>query len=101
MPNEEERKPPQQPDKRETVKRGYSLKEGAAQDGEILKASGARPSPPPSTEPAPGTSTPINKGADLTEVEHYAARDAGERLTEVERAKPTPPPPPESSEGEG
>lgn len=99
MPDEEQKQPAQQPTERVTEQRDDSQHRNIANDGEVLKASGARPSPP-SPEPTPDTSEPINKAADLTEVRHYSVETTGDSKPEEQGATP-PPPPPTSDSDEG
>ena len=61
MPDKEEKQPSQQPAERDSARRDFST----GRDGEVLKASGARPSPNP--DPDPKTPGPINKASDLTD----------------------------------
>ena len=94
MPDEEKKQPAQQPTERITERRDYSEHRNVATDGEVLKASGARPSPP-SPDPTPEPSEPINKAADLTEVRHFSVQNDGDsRPTEQGTTPPPPPPPP-------
>ena len=95
MPDKEDKQPSQeQPVERDSAQRSFGFE---AQDGEVLKASGTRPTPP-SPDPDPGTSEPINKAADLTE--SVRADNAGDALYEAQQATPPPPPAGDSGEGE-
>ena len=99
MPDEEPKQPAEQPTERVTERTDNSQHRNIANDGEVLKASGARPSPP-SPEPTPDTSEPINKAADLTEVRHFSVENAGDSRPEQQGETP-PPPPPASDSDEG
>ena len=94
MPEEERKQPPQQPAER----RDFRERNAEPQDGEILKASGARPSPT-SPNPSPGPTEPINKAVDLTEGEHLRVNNAGDALPQERTAAPPPPPPADSEDG--
>lgn len=98
MPEEEKKPPAQRPADQSTERREYSQRNAAPQDGEILKASGARPSPSGSN-PNPGTSDPVNKAVDPTEVSHFSVDNAGDALPQERAAAPPPPPPADSEDG--
>jgi hypothetical protein len=99
MPDDERKQPPpQKPIEREPSREGSGeYITNVARDSEILKASGARPSPTnPDTDPKGG---PINKmadaasGAPATEIIEFSA-------PEPEAPKPAPSPTTDSGEGE-
>ena len=111
MPDEEQKQPPQRPTRRELERRDFSQLDNSASDGETLKASGARPSPTPDSDPKnPG---PINKAADLTgatdqESERRDFSQLGNAASDGEtlkasgaRPSPKPPPSPASDSDEG
>ena len=94
MPDEEQKQPVEQPTVRDSTRRRSGHYENAPSDGEILKASGARPSPNPDTSPP--TEGPINKAADLTnDVAMFEAptTEGAFQITNTESPERTPPPP--------
>ena len=101
MPEEEQKQPVQQPTVRDSTRRRSGQYENAPSDSEILKASGARPSPSPDTDPK--TERPINKAADLTnDVAMFEAptTERALQITNTEIPEPTPTPQTDSGEGE-
>jgi hypothetical protein len=99
MPDEEQKQQPPRPTEGDSVRRDFRLREDSARDGEIVKASGARPSPNPDPDPkAPGG--PVNKAVEPVEATLHevfltesAASDA--------QAEPPASPPATDSDGEG
>ena len=100
MPDEEQGQPSQQPNERDSTPGDFSTDIQEARDAEILKASGARPSPNP--DAGPTTPGPINKAADLSDAAHQERAIVGDTLseskTQTEPAPPSPSPTPDSGE---
>ena len=107
MPDEEKNQPPQRSTEGESTpeKREFSLHEDSARDGEILKASGARPSPNPDPDPQ-APEGPVNRAAEFSEATLHETPVVVDTQSEgqTEAAPPPPPPPPppttDSSKGE-
>lgn len=101
MPDEEQKQPAQQPTVHDSTRRRAGQYENAPSDGEILKASGARP--PPNQDAGPKTEGPINKAADLTNDVEMSEATPMERaflITNTDTSERTPPPTTDSGEGE-
>ena len=96
MPDEEQKQPAQQPIEREPTpaQPDSTTIRDAAQDGEILKASGARPAPDP-PPPAGTTGGPVNKAAEPAEVTRHETPIVRDTLSEGEAGTvPSAPAPP-------
>jgi hypothetical protein len=103
MPDEEQKQPPQQPTKEErtSAQPDSSISSNAAQDGEILKASGARPSPDPGQLPGT-TGGPVNKAAELVEATRHETPIVRDTPSEGEAGTvPSAPAPPADNPGDG
>jgi hypothetical protein len=104
MADEEQKQPSQQPTKEERApaQPDSTRSIDTAQDGEILKASGARPAPDP-TSPAGPTGGPVNKAADPAEFTRHATPIVQDTHSEGEAGTVTSAPAPpaaDPSEGE-
>ena len=102
MPDEEQRRPSQQPTEgeRTSTQRDSGIREATVQDGEILKASGARPSPNPNPAPTEPEG-PVNRAVEFPDGTRHETPIVGDSLSET-RTESAPPPPPlaDSNEGE-
>ena len=97
MPDEEqnrpvERQPTDQHVEREVPSQSDGLREATVSDGELLKATGARPSPNPISGP-PTQDGPINKAAGPAEQPLVNDSTPREVLSEERRQIPATPPP--------
>ena len=102
MPDEEQKQPSQQPTEgeRPTVRRDYSVRNDTAQDGEVLKASGARPSPHPEPDPK-APEGPVNKAVEFEGETRHETPIVGDTLSEGQPEAAPPPPSPTIDSDEG
>lgn len=101
MPDEEQRQPAQQPTEGESTstQRESDIREATVQDGEILKASGARPSPNPNPTPT-APEGPVNKAVEFPDAARHETPIVGDALSETQ-TEATPPPPPPATDSNG
>ena len=103
MPDEEHRQPSQQPaeGERPSTQQDSGIREATVQDGEILKASGARPSPNPNPTPTVPEG-PVNRAVEFPDATLHETPIVGDSLSEArtESAPPPPPSPADSNQGE-
>ena len=103
MADEEQKQPSQQPTKEERAlaQPDSTRSIDTAQDGEILKASGARPAPAP-PQPAETTGGPVNKAADPAEFTRNATPIVQDTPSEGDSGEgPSAPPPAAADPREG
>ena len=102
MPDEEQKQPSQRPTEVEhtPIQRDNGIREDTARDGEVLKASGARPSPNPDPDPS-APEAPVNKAVEVAEATGHETPIVGDKLSEAqtEAAPPSPSPTTDSDEG--
>lgn len=101
MPDEEQGQPSQPPAERESTstQRDPSTREVTVQDGEILKASGARPSPNPDPNPTV-PDQPVSKAVEITDATRHETPIVGDALSEGHAETAPPPPPPTTDSNE-
>ena len=102
MPDEEQKEPSQRPVEVEhtPILEDNSIRQEAARDVEVLKASGARPSPNPDTDPK-APEGPVNKAVEVADTTRHETPIIGDQLseTQTEAAPPSPSPTTDSDEG--
>ncbi len=101
MPEEEQRQPAEQPTEGEatSTQRDSDLREATVQDGEVLKASGARPSPNPNPHPT-APEGPVNKAVEFPDAARHETPIVGDALSEGSTETTPPPPPPTTDSDE-
>ena len=101
MPDEEQKQPTQQPTEgeRTSTQQDSGVREATVQDGEILKASGARPSPNPNPTPT-APDGPVNKVVEFPDATRHDTPVVGDALSEGHTETAPPPPPPTTDSNE-
>ena len=102
MPDEEQKQPSQRPTEgeRTPIRRDDSIREDTVRDGEILKASGARPSPNPDPDPR-APEGPVNKAVEFADATRHETPIVGDTLSEAQTEAAPPPPSPMTDSDEG
>ena len=98
MPDEEQTQPsqPSTEGERTSTQQDSSIRETTVHDGEILKASGARPSPNPNPTPT-APDGPVNKAVEFPDATLNETPIVGDSLSEG-HTETTPPPPPSTTD---
>ena len=101
MPDEEQRQPSQQPTEEESTstQQEPGTRDVTVQDGEVLNASGARPSPNPNPSPTVPEG-PVNKAVEFPDATRHETPIVGDTLSEDHTETAPPPPPPTTDSNE-